>query len=221
LTVEIDADGILGVSTVMIESDGVNHSMTLATAGNTYWYTWIPEVLGAVDYTIYLRDGLGHWNTATGSVFVHDTVSPSIMTHPSDMEYILGSLGNRLEWSVEEHLPGNYFIYVDGILERSGPWDGSTIGFTVDGLGVGVHTVTMRVVDTSGNEDADTVLITVSESSTTTPTTSTTPPTSTITSTQPGTGGSGLTNLLLLAVGALGVLNLLLLIVVLKKKPSG
>ena len=213
LTIEIDALGFLGVSSVLIEYDGMNHSMGVPTSGTTYSYTWIPLVLGSVDYTIFLLDGMGYWNTATGSVFVQDTVSPSILTPPSDIEYTLGSLGNRLVWTIVEHLPGNYFIYIDSILERSGPWDGSAIGISVDGLGVGEHSVTLRVIDTTGNEDTDTVVVLVSATSTATSTNTT--------STQPGTGGFDITNLLLIAVGALGIFNLVLILVVLVKKQSG
>ena len=212
LTIEIDALGFLGVSSVLIEYDGMNHSMGVPTSGTTYSYTWIPLVLGSVDYTIFLLDGMGYWNTATGSVFVQDTVSPSILTPPSDIEYTLGSLGNRLVWTIVEHLPGNYFIYIDSILERSGPWDGSAIGISVDGLGVGEHSVTLRVIDTTGNEDTDTVVVLVSATSTATSTNTT--------STQPGTGGFDITNLLLIAVGALGIFNLVLILVVLVKKQS-
>jgi hypothetical protein len=202
-TVEINATGALGVSAAQIEYDGMNHSM--ASAGITYSYAWTPQVLGILQYTIFLQDGVGYWSSASGSVMVHDTVSPSILTSPSDITFVQGSLGNRLEWSVSEHLPSTYFIYIDNVLERSGPWDGSVIGMTVDLLGVGSHNVTLRVVDTSGNENTDTAIVNVSEATTTT---------------SSGTGGLNLTNLLLVAVGGLGIINLILLIIMRKAKPK-
>ena len=204
VTVEIDVYGIQGVSSVLIEHGGLNHSMTLGTT--SYWHTWTPTSLGPVDYAIFMEDGLGYWSTVAGSILVQDTVSPLVLVQPTDLEYTLGTTGHRIEWtSISEILPDEYYIYVDDVLERSGPWDGSDIGFNVDGLALGEHTVTLRLVDTSGNEAIYAVAVVVSAVTTTTTTTTV-------------TNGLDLNGLLLVVVGGLGILNLILLLVISMRK---
>jgi hypothetical protein len=202
--VEINVYGILGVASVLIEYEGMNHSMTLGSA--SYWHTLTPTTLEPVDYTIFMEDGLGYWNTVTGSISVQDTISPLIVIQPVDLEYTLGTTGHRIEWtSISEILPDEYYIYVDDVLERSGPWDGSDIGVSVDGLALGEHTVTLRLVDTSGNEAIDTVAVMVTALTTTTSTTTV-------------ANGFDVNTLLFVVVGGLSVVNLLLLLVVLLKR---
>jgi hypothetical protein len=73
VTVSLNVTYFLGVSEVLMEFDGSNH--TMAVVGNTYSYTWAPDEVGNVTYTIYMESNIGTWSSVSG---IFDVVQPGL-----------------------------------------------------------------------------------------------------------------------------------------------
>jgi parallel beta-helix repeat protein len=139
--------------------------------------------VGIYNFTIVAYDGSG--NSDADSVFaeVVDTVAPSIDS-PDDIEYVAGSTGHEISWSVSDLGASFYQILRDGVVFVDAAWDGSPIVVNVDSMSPGTYNLTLVVTDEGGNVAGDTVLVTVFESATTT-TTTTAPTITTTTTTAP------------------------------------
>lgn len=96
---------------------------------------------------------------------VVDTTAPIFDSTP-DISYIVGTVGNSLEWSATELYPDQYEVWVDGVLDSSGIWNGSNIVVNIDELTADVHNCTIVLIDQSGNSASDTVIVTVISDST-------------------------------------------------------
>ena len=106
-----------------------------------------------------------------------ETTDPIIVTHPNDIVYVEGQVGNSITWYASDDYPATYEIYVLPVTNpqiliapfriKSGLWNDSSEAITiaVDGLSVGVRDYTLIVHDLSGNHDADTVRVSVIEES--------------------------------------------------------
>jgi hypothetical protein len=81
--------------------------------------------------------------------------------HPADISFEDGTTGHDITWNPTDSSPDTYEILVDGSVEDSGSWDGSAITYTVDDIGLGVHTVECRVVGDAGYPRGDIVVVTV------------------------------------------------------------
>lgn len=81
--------------------------------------------------------------------------------HPADISFEDGTTGHDITWTPTDSSPDTYEILVDGTVEDSGSWDGSAISYTVDEVGLGVHSVECRVVGDSGQPFGDIVVVTV------------------------------------------------------------
>ncbi len=78
ITISADAiDNQTSISTVLIELDNTNHTMSYVE-GNTYEYTWRRISVGTVIYIIYVNDTVGNWNSETGSFDIVDRTAPMI-----------------------------------------------------------------------------------------------------------------------------------------------
>ncbi|MHA1256974.1 MAG: hypothetical protein ACTSPS_15390, partial [Promethearchaeota archaeon] len=64
------------VGVVLIEIDGVNHTMT-NVGGFTYEYNWTKTSVGIIYYTIYANDTENDWNSFTSSFVIVDTTPPA------------------------------------------------------------------------------------------------------------------------------------------------
>ncbi|MDF1539699.1 MAG: hypothetical protein P1Q69_12435, partial [Candidatus Thorarchaeota archaeon] len=62
--VSLDVTYFLGITQVILEIDGANH--TMAASGDTYSYTWTPATAGNYTYTIYMESTIGTWSNTTG-----------------------------------------------------------------------------------------------------------------------------------------------------------
>jgi hypothetical protein len=103
-------------------------------------------------------------NTAHGEltdqvwVTVHPSTPPN-MDHPPDVTYVEGETGNTIEWNPTEMYPDSFELYVDGVLEDSGEWNGSSFLYNVDGHNVGVVEYVLYVYDLAGNNNSDLVMV--------------------------------------------------------------
>ncbi|MGY5862472.1 MAG: NosD domain-containing protein [Candidatus Thorarchaeota archaeon] len=109
-------------------------------------------------FTVDVLDANG--NSAIDSVQVTVLVSdePTI-DHPADIECVVGSTGNSITWTPEDLFPQAYQIFRNDTEADSGPWDGSPITVSVDGLGIGTYNYTLTVSDEAGNLVIDTVFV--------------------------------------------------------------
>jgi parallel beta-helix repeat protein len=123
---------------------------------------------------------------------VPEYISPEIDS-PDNIEYTEGETGHVITWTPDDTYPALFEILRNGSTIDSGPWDGSAISVSVDGLFPGIHNYTLTVWDLTGNSESDTVLVTVIEasttntSSTTSTTTETNSPTTSVTIPYPTT----------------------------------
>ncbi|MFW9781757.1 MAG: LamG-like jellyroll fold domain-containing protein, partial [Candidatus Heimdallarchaeota archaeon] len=87
--IQIDVNDLAGVAQVMIEFEGLNHSM-MNIGENTWQYSsWTPENWTIYQYKIYMEDNNGNWNSTTGNVTVCDTLTPPspILNNPPSGDY--------------------------------------------------------------------------------------------------------------------------------------
>jgi len=172
--------------------------------------------LGVHVFTVFANDTSGHSSTDTVTIEVVDTTNPEIDS-PIDITYLEGVTGATVTWSPSDLNPSTHTIYRDGIIIRTGPWDGLHLTVNVDGLLTGVHNFTLVVEDTSGNSAKDTVLVTVT-SDTTTTTTETTDTTTSNTGTTTGLPILGDMMTLFIFLGGSGVALIIVVIVVVSKR---
>ncbi len=128
---------------------------------------------GVYNYTIVFFD-LSN-NSASDIVYVTvvDTTAPTISS-PDDIQFIEGSTGNVVTWTVDDFYPAEYEVFIDDTLVEETIWTGTSIEYTLDALSVGGHNVTILIYDTSGNFARDSVSVTVQAASSTSTTSGTT-----------------------------------------------
>ena len=116
--------------------------------------------LGTHNYTLVIFDTNG--NSANDTVFVTvvEPVSP-IIDSPDDIQYESGTTGNIITWSPSDLNPESYEILRNGTQIDSGLWGGSDIEISIDGLDLGIHNFALVVLDTSGNNASDTVMVSI------------------------------------------------------------
>ncbi len=91
-----------------------------------------------------------------------DTDSP-VIASLTDFSFEYGSIIPDLEWSISEANPEYYRIELNEIIVESGPWDGSNITASLDGLDLGIHNFTLIVNDTLEQYSVDSVIVTVED----------------------------------------------------------
>lgn len=179
------------------------------------------EVLPIGSYGIEVRafDQYDNFCSATITVTVQDTVLPEI-THPQDVEYVVGDLGNTIEWTFNDNNPSSYQVYLNNELFQEGLWNESSdsISVNIDGLAVGMYTFRCVIYDQGSNSVYDQVSVVVTDT-TSTSTTETTTSTTETTDTRTNTTSTETTEddlmtiqLLAVGVGAGGVVVVLALI---------
>ncbi|MFX0039933.1 MAG: S8 family peptidase [Promethearchaeota archaeon] len=74
--IKIDVFDPSGINQVLIEFEGLNHSMT-NIGSNTWQYdSWTPSNTGIYPYTIYMEDNNNFWNSFTDSIEVKEDTEP-------------------------------------------------------------------------------------------------------------------------------------------------
>ena len=76
MIISVNASDISNIHTVLLEFESVNHTMN-NIVGDTWQYDWVPTQTGILNYTIYIEDNSGLWNSVSNSTTVVDTTSPT------------------------------------------------------------------------------------------------------------------------------------------------
>lgn len=149
---------------------GVSNNFTFTLESSIQTGTWDHE-----DLKIFGIDGLslgqhiatlnvtylGVFLIREVTVTVYDLVVP-ILTSPADVSYTFGTVDHQISWIITELFPLTYRFDLDGDLTAWTPFfSGENVTFSIDGLTVGVHSLTLQVLDSSGNLATDTVIISV------------------------------------------------------------
>ncbi|MFW9891034.1 MAG: DNRLRE domain-containing protein [Candidatus Thorarchaeota archaeon] len=168
LAVSINVTHISGIDQVLIEYDGMNHTMT--RSDDSFSYTWTPDSVGTIPYTVYMEPNSGIATTVSGSFGVVDTTAPTWNPAPADKVLVFGEelsyqlmatdLSGIASWTISDT---TNFNIIDGLLTNN------TI------LAVGGYHLTVTVTDNEGNSLSATIRVAVLESLTI-PTTSPIPP---------------------------------------------
>ncbi|MHA1884773.1 MAG: hypothetical protein ACW96S_06970, partial [Promethearchaeota archaeon] len=76
ITISIEVTDLSGINEIIIEFEGMNHTMSFI-GGITWSYnTWLPTSANTYLYSVYIQDMSNNWNSTNGSVQVIDTILP-------------------------------------------------------------------------------------------------------------------------------------------------
>jgi len=156
------------IYTILNLSSEILVEPTLWSSGIMVTYD-IPDGLGigAYIYTINFTDISGNFNTDSVLIIVQDTTAPVITNRPNDVILELGYSGEVISWIATDLNPSTYTILNGSSEILTGPtsWSsGIMVTYDIpDGLGIGTYTYIINFTDISGNFSADTVLITVQD----------------------------------------------------------
>ena len=221
VTVSLDVTHTSGISSVEIEYDGINH--TMSNVGDTYSHTWIPSSTATIPYTIFMQSQSGTWNNISDSIVVVDTTAPEWVSTPTDKVLYYGEalsiqlnatdLSGIANWAINDDV---YFDITNGLLTNKTT------------LELGGYFLNVTVTDNEGNSLSGTFIVAVLESmtttiSTTTTTTTTTSGTTTSTTTTDTTTTSPTSptyfgQLDLIHIGLIGVIVILVFVIILQKR---
>ncbi|MHA2032150.1 MAG: hypothetical protein ACW99Q_22495, partial [Candidatus Kariarchaeaceae archaeon] len=130
------------------------------TSGNIEYFIDFLSI-GVYNFTIVVVDKSANSASDTVLVTVIDNASPTL-TAPADVIYSEGATGNSIEWTGTDLHAGTYLIYQNGSQVASNGWtSGIPISYDIDGLLKDIYNYTIVIIDTSGNQDIDTVIISV------------------------------------------------------------
>ncbi|MHA1673857.1 MAG: NosD domain-containing protein [Promethearchaeota archaeon] len=90
--------------------------------------------------------------------------SNPVISHPLDMDFIIGSAGNILEWSISDTTihDSSYTIYQDGRPIEADSWvPRNPISINLDALQSGIYNLTLDAADGFGGNVSDNVKVTV------------------------------------------------------------
>jgi len=77
LTIQINITDLSGIDTVLMDLQGINHSMS-NVGGDIWEFVWTPSSIGFYPYTIWANDTLGNMNSTSDDITVQDTTAPNI-----------------------------------------------------------------------------------------------------------------------------------------------
>jgi len=180
------------------------------------WRTWL-QGIGLTYKPLYANGGLYFYHLHKPSL---SDIDEPVIDSPPDLEIEYESTGHNIIWNPTDPYPDSYRLYIDGVTEEGGNWNGSSISIEIEGLEPGVYEYTLLVFDLALNSAYDSVMVTVIDPSVTTTTTTTT---STSTTTHTYTlGGIPLSDIivtvLMLGMGSLGAV--IVLVILFKTKPA-
>ncbi|MBD3157534.1 MAG: hypothetical protein GF309_01985 [Candidatus Lokiarchaeota archaeon] len=125
------------------------------------------HALGTFNYTLIVSDEDGNSVNDSVLVTVVDTTPPSIDS-PGDLEYELGNATHSITWHPSDAHLASCEVLRNESLVYSSTGVSSEITIDLDGLNPGIYNYTLIVYDTSGNAGSDSVIVTVTD--TTSPT---------------------------------------------------
>jgi hypothetical protein len=121
---------------------------------------------GVYDYKITFSDHLSNFiNSISTDTFIFITSSSGIsITHPSDINYLVGTHPHEIAWIINSTGTYNaeYNVSRDDIILFSGSWhDGSSVAMLVDDLAIGTYEYNISASDGLGGFVSDSVMVTV------------------------------------------------------------
>ena len=160
------------LSDVLIEFGNENHTMN-NIGGNIWNYSWVPNTIGELTYTVYANDTSGNWNSISDSFTIQDTKAPEIVINPIVEYYFNSSPIFNVEFFDYYSLDAGYFQIDTFIPTRinTTDWieiftDHSSNSYTLDvqipsgiwdSLNDGIHTIYFKTWDDEENiNDGDT-----------------------------------------------------------------
>lgn len=149
-----NATALAGNSTTSSENGS---AIVLRNDGQTLLNTFIIDgLLGDADNSAYV-DAFEIWINEVAFMMRPETNSPP------DITYEAGSTGHAITWTPTSRIPVTYEVNINGTVEQSGPWNGSSVVYSVDGLDPGTYAVRLTVRDGLGEVSQDTVIVTVQD----------------------------------------------------------
>lgn len=81
--------------------------------------------------------------------------------HPEDITIEKGNTTASITWSPESSFPRSFAIDINETLDESGPWDGSSVSFSLSQLEPGQYTVSLTITDINRFSKSDSVNVTI------------------------------------------------------------
>ncbi|MFW9991688.1 MAG: hypothetical protein ACFFD4_06485 [Candidatus Odinarchaeota archaeon] len=124
-------------------------------------------VIGDNDFEIVLFDKAGNSHRHPWTYLLHDVDKPVFLLAPSDFtayEHTQKTMEVPY-WQVQDKNPGNYEIYLDGVLVEEGIWGkvNNSVEVPLINLSLGTYTFEGRFFDSSGNWISSSVQVTVTD----------------------------------------------------------
>jgi ABC-type transport system substrate-binding protein len=131
------------------------------------------EISKNPDYHYFPQELTSTTSTTSSSTTTTTTPIPStepLVDAPVDISYQVGTTGHEIVWTASDDNPLLYMVFQDNLPIISDVWDGGNIHVDIDGLSIGTYNYTLLLMDGSANIAYDTVWVTVTSGTTTSPT---------------------------------------------------
>ncbi len=93
-------------------------------------------------------------------IYVVDYTAPFI-NNPPDVSFSEIDTNKEIEWNPSDHRPVSYIISKNESTYEQGTWDGSSISIILDDISIGTYDFTLTVFDEAGNNNSDSVIVTI------------------------------------------------------------
>lgn len=133
--------------------NGISNTWDDGKSEGNYWTDYnlsgkyeIPGAAGSVDNYPHLLD-----------------ITPPYIDSPDNLQFEDGTEGHSITWKVYDLHPALYQLLHNGSLIEQANWTATEIQKNVDRFGLGVHNVTLVLIDFFGNWASDSVFVTISD----------------------------------------------------------
>ena len=86
--IQINVSDFSGISQVLLEFEGTNHSMTNLIGNKWQHDSWIPNSVDNYSYTIWMEDNYNNWNSTNGTIEVIDSTPPTYSNLIESAEFL-------------------------------------------------------------------------------------------------------------------------------------
>ncbi|MHA1522204.1 MAG: (Fe-S)-binding protein [Promethearchaeota archaeon] len=163
IQISIDStDESTSVSAVFIEIDGINNTM-INSVGTTFNYSWIPDFVGDLAYTIYAVDTENYTSIRSGVITIQDTILPRIIEFNQTAESAKKGEPFLFTITVEDQAGINQVLFEFDSLNTSMTYIGNdTWQFEWVPLTRGSLQYTIHIQDGNGNwnSNPETIIVT-------------------------------------------------------------
>ena len=140
----------------------LNVSLTSWTSGQPITYSLNGFPRGSYDFAITIYDVSGNTVVNHISVTINDVTNPDL-TGPGNFTVNETDTGNTVSWTVGDIHPSIYNITRNGSLLDSGSWTNGSISVSLNGYVKGTYVFVINVYDDTGNDNTDTLTVTVQD----------------------------------------------------------